>query len=60
LASQYLAALAPLLAKIVAKEEVSSDVEDMDRLFGQTWIVDMAPFKEAFELWKQSKIEIQK
>jgi len=59
LASEYLAALAPLLAKVVKKEDVRADIESVDRFFGHTWIVDDAPFKEAFELWRESKSEIQ-
>ncbi len=59
LAAQYLAALAPLLAKVVRKEDGGGGVEDVDRLFGHTWIIDIAPFKEAFELWTESKVEMR-
>jgi hypothetical protein len=60
LVSQYLSALAPLLAKAVARKEVAGDIEAIDRLFGHTWIADDTPFKEAFRLWEQSKVELKK
>ncbi len=58
LASQYLAALAPLLAKVVSRKDVTSEVRDVDRLFGHTWIADLPPFKEAFALWEEAKVEL--
>ena len=58
LVSQYLAALAPLLAKVVSRKDVTSEVRDIDRLFGHTWIADLPPFKEAFTLWEQAKVEL--
>lgn len=59
LAAQYLAALATVLAAKVAKEEVGSRIEAVDRLIGQTWIVDVAPFEQAFTLWSQAKLELR-
>ena len=56
--SQYLAALAPLLAKVTLEEKSGTMVSDIDRLFGQTWVIDSAPFEEAFRLWRVWKAEI--
>jgi hypothetical protein len=53
LASDYLAALAPILGKTVIGEDIQNDLKYLDRLFGQTWITDVEPFNDAFRLWGQ-------
>lgn len=55
LASDYLSALAPLLAKTVLGQEILQDISAIDRLFGNTWIVDVKPFEEAFTNWDNFK-----
>jgi len=59
LAAQYLTALAPLLARVVSNKEIKTGIDYIDRLFGQTWIVDLEPFKNAFDLWIEAKSELQ-
>jgi hypothetical protein len=51
LIGDYLAALAPLLARAVLGEDILKDLPDIDRLFGHTWVIDIKPFKKAFEHW---------
>jgi hypothetical protein len=47
LAADYLAALAPLLARATLGENILRDLGAIERLFGQTWIIESAPFDEA-------------
>ena len=55
LASDYLSALAPLLAKAVLGQDILQDISSIERLFGNTWIVDAKPFEEAFTNWADFK-----
>ena len=57
LAEKYLAALAPLLARATLGNDILRELSTMDRLFGQTWIIDVEPFKEAFAKWAAFKSE---
>lgn len=57
LGADYLAALAPLLARATLGEDILKDFDAVDRLFGKTWIVDVAPFKDAFDKWAVFKSE---
>jgi hypothetical protein len=59
LAADYLAALAPLLARATLGENILRDLGTIERLFGQTWIIDFAPFEEAFEKWRAFKAEYE-
>ena len=59
LAADYLAALAPLLARATLGENILRDLGTIERLFGQTWIIESAPFEEAFEKWRAFKAEYQ-
>lgn len=59
LTADYLAALAPLLARATLGESILNDLGTIDRLFGQTWIVDSAPFEDAFEKWRTFKSEYE-
>ena len=59
LAADYLAALAPLLARATLGENILRDLGMIERLFGQTWIIESAPFEEAFEKWRAFKAEYQ-
>lgn len=58
LASTYLSALALLLAKAIEQQPLSAEIENLERLFGQTWIVDVDPFRDAFDLWEEAKTEL--
>ena len=60
LATDYIAALAPLLARATLGETILADLSRIERLFGHTWIVDMAPFEEAFARWRAFKAEYVK
>jgi hypothetical protein len=60
LAADYLAALAPLLARATLGESILRDFATIERLFGQTWIVESAPFEEAFEKWRAFKAEYER
>jgi hypothetical protein len=53
LAERYLAALAPLLAAAVLGEDISDHVREIERLFGNTWLVDDTPFQLAFQRWRE-------
>jgi hypothetical protein len=57
LVGDYLAALAPLLARAVLGEDISKNLPDIERLFGHTWIKDIKPFEKAFEHWREFKEE---
>lgn len=60
LATDYLAALAPLLANATLGENILKDLGTIERLLGQTWLVDPAPFQEALEEWRTFKSEYEK
>ena len=57
LATDYLAAMAPLLARATLGESILTDLAAIDRLFGQSWMIDAEPFGEAFEKWRVFKSE---
>ncbi len=58
-ATDYLAALAPLLARATLGENILNDLGTIERLFGQTRIIDSAPFEDAFEKWRTFKSEYE-
>lgn len=60
LAADYLAALAPLLARATLGESILRDLGAIERLFGHTWIIELEPFAEAFEKWRAFKAEYEK
>ena len=60
LAADYLAALAPLLARATLGETILRDLGTVDRLFGETWIIESEPFEEAFEKWRAFKVEYER
>lgn len=53
LGTRYLAVLAPILAGAIAGKDVATEMAAFERLLGQTWIVDEAPFREALSAWRQ-------
>jgi hypothetical protein len=57
LASDYLAALAPLLAATVLGRDVLAQLPQIDRLFGHTWLHDGELFRDAFAKWTTFKAE---
>jgi len=52
LATDYLSALAPLLAEAVVAKDIFYDLASIERLFGNTWLIDQQPFEKAFEKWR--------
>ncbi len=60
LATDYLAALAPLLALATLGKDILRDLPDIDRLLGQTWLVDETPFRAALKKWRAFKEEYEK
>lgn len=52
-ASTYLAALAPLLARATLGTDILRDIPIVERLFGQTWIIDAHSFESAFSRWRE-------
>jgi uncharacterized protein (TIGR02246 family) len=60
LASDYLAALPPLLAGAVLGKDILRQLPVIDRLFGYTWLIDEAPFHEALSKWKVFREEYEK
>jgi len=57
LVDRYLAALAPVLADAVLGNDVLSKLPQVERLFGNTWLIDSKPFNDAFVKWRQFKDE---
>lgn len=60
LASDYLSALAPLLAKSVIAENIFNDISAIEHLFGNTWLTDQQPFETAFKKWWEFKKQYEK
>jgi hypothetical protein len=53
LAEKYLAALAPLLAAAVLDDDISDHIDEIEQLFGNTWLLDDTPFQQAFQRWRE-------
>ena len=60
LASDYLAALAPVLASAALGHVILRELRQIDRLFGHTWLVDDEPFRDALEKWETFKGEYER
>ncbi len=58
--ADYLAALGPILALAVLGEDVLARLLNIERLFGNTWVVDAEPFEEAFSSWRRFKDDYEK
>ena len=59
IASGYLAALAPLLAATVLGETILRKLDDIDRLFGHTWLINEEPFSNAMASWRTFRDEYE-
>jgi hypothetical protein len=55
LVSTYLAALAPVLAKCTVGSDVLDDLQSIERLFGNSWVIDEKPFLAALSYWRKFK-----
>lgn len=58
-ASDYLAALAPLLASAVLGKDVLRELPGIDRLLGNTWLVDDKTFREGIAKWRTFRDEYE-
>jgi hypothetical protein len=59
LVSDYLSALAPLLARAVLGENIIKDLPGIERLFGHTRLIEQRPFEKAFEHWRTFKYQYE-
>ena len=59
LVNDYLAALAPLLAHAVIGDDILKEIGAIERLFGNTWVIDNSPFEVAFKNWRLFKEEYE-
>jgi hypothetical protein len=55
--SDYLAALAPLLARATLGRDILRDIPAIERLFGQASFIDVHPFESAFRRWREFVVE---
>jgi hypothetical protein len=60
LLKDYLAALAPVLARATLGVDVLPSLQGIERLLGNTWLVDEAPFKDGLAKWRQFKSEYER
>src|SRR5690242_13946497 len=51
LAERYLSELAPLLASAVLGKSILGQLDGIERLFSNTWLVDRGPFEPALRKW---------
>jgi hypothetical protein len=58
--STYLAALAPVLAKATIGKNVLEELQQIERLFGNSWVIDVQPFHTAFDYWRKFKNEYER
>ena len=56
----YLAALAPILAGAVLGKDVLARIKQVERLFGQTWLIDQSPFEPALSKWREFRQEYER
>ena len=59
LAERYLRALAPVLAGAVLGKNVLGRLPQLERLFGNTWLIDQVPFEPALAKWRQFRNEYE-
>lgn len=59
LVADYLATLAPLLASAVLGKDILRDLPAVERMFGQTWLLDDAPFAHALGRWRVFREEYE-
>jgi len=59
LVKSYLAAMAPALARAVLGEDVLPDIRRVERLLGNSWLIDDAPFEPALALWREFRSDYE-
>jgi len=57
---RYLAALAPVLARVVLGKGVLGDLKKVERLFGHTWLRDALPYEPAFTKRREFRDEYER
>ena len=60
LVQEYLAALAPVLARATLGHDVLISFDGIERLLGNTWLMDDAPFKDGLAKWRQFRSEYER
>jgi hypothetical protein len=60
LVSTYLASLAPVLAKCTVGSDVLGDLQSIERLFGNSWVIDEKPFLSALNYWREFKTSYER
>lgn len=60
LIERYLTALGPVLSGAVLGKDVLERVRQVERLFGQTWLIDPGPFAPAVAKWGEFAQEYQR
>jgi hypothetical protein len=56
---KYLSALAPILAAAVLGKDVLGRLQEVERLFSHTWLMDQAPFEPALSKWREFRREYE-
>jgi hypothetical protein len=59
LVQRYLAALAPILGAAVLGRDILQRLQPVERLFGNSWLIDQAPFESAFAKWREFRCEYE-
>jgi hypothetical protein len=59
-AERYLAALAPVLARATLGQSIIAEIQQVERLFGHSWLEDAAPFEAAFAKWREFRDEYER
>ena len=56
---KYLSALAPILAGAVLGKDILGRLQQVERLFGDTWVIDQSPFEPALSKWREFRREYE-
>jgi len=57
---RYLAALAPLLAHAVLAKDILGEINEVEGLFGHTWLLDPVPYEPAFAKWREFRDDYER
>lgn len=52
---KYLAHAGVILARIIQGQDIGSDIDTMERLFGHTWLKDGNAYAKAYATWNEFK-----
>ncbi|MBN8279152.1 MAG: hypothetical protein J0M16_00905 [Gammaproteobacteria bacterium] len=59
LVERFLAELAPLLAALVLGRSIPGRIGSIERLIGNSWLVDEAPFELALAKWREFRTQYE-